>query len=100
MIRCRRLDGSRGVLKLTPDAQIAIGEASALRRWESSGRVPVVWELNEVLGALLLEAIPNELPLTELGLEVGLEEVGPHRFAAPQRRACTWARHRVARRTN
>lgn len=88
VIRCRRPDGSRGVLKLTPDAQIVVGEASALRSWEASGRVPVVWDSDEVLGALLLEAIPNELPVSESGLVVGLDEVANligslHRSGAP-----------------
>lgn len=75
VLRCRRADGRAAVLKLTPDAAIARGEAAALRRWEASGRVPLVWEHDEGLGALLLEAIPNEAPLAELRSGVSVEEV-------------------------
>src|SRR5438132_7573996 len=67
VVRCRRGDGRRAVLKLTPDAELGAAEAWALRIWESSGRVPRVWGHDPQLGALLLEAIPNETPLAELG---------------------------------
>jgi streptomycin 6-kinase len=53
VIRCVRGDGRPAVLKLTPDAELAGAEASALRSWESSGRVPRVWGHDAALGALL-----------------------------------------------
>jgi streptomycin 6-kinase len=88
VVRCRRADGRRAVLKLTPDAELGAAEASALQRLEASGRVPLVWGHDPLLGALLLEAIPNETPLSELGTPVELGEVanligGLHRCGAP-----------------
>jgi streptomycin 6-kinase len=88
VVRCRRADGCRTVLKLTPDAVLAGAEASALRRWESSGRVPLVWESDAASGALLLEAIPNETPLSELRRAVAIDDVagligGLHRSGSP-----------------
>lgn len=88
VVRCRRADGRTAVLKLTPDPELGSAEASALQGWESSGRVPLVWGYDPPSGALLLEAIPNETPLSELGTAVELAEVanlinGLHRCAAP-----------------
>lgn len=88
VVRCRRADGRPAVLKLTPDAEIAAAEASALQRLEPSGRVPLVWGHDAPLAALLLEAIPNETPLSELGTIVELAEIadlidGLHRCRAP-----------------
>jgi streptomycin 6-kinase len=88
VVRCRRAGGCPGVLKLTPDAEIAAAEASALQRLEPSGRVPLVWGHDGPLAALLLEAIPNETPLSELGTVVELAEIanlidGLHRCRAP-----------------
>lgn len=88
VVRCRRADGRPAVLKLTPDAEIGAAEAFALRSWESSGRVPLVWGHDAALGALLLEAISNELPLSELDRAVELDEVanligGLHRSGTP-----------------
>jgi streptomycin 6-kinase len=75
VVRCRRVDGRRAVLKLTPDAELGAAEAAALRRWEPSGRVPAVWGHDAALGALLLEAIPDETPLAERRAAVDLDEV-------------------------
>lgn len=78
VLRCRAADGRAGMLKLTPDAAIARDEARALCAWAASGRVPGVWATDAAAGALLLEAIPHELPLAsspgpvELGEIVGL----------------------------
>jgi streptomycin 6-kinase len=88
VVRCRRADGRAAVLKLTPDVQLGAAEAWALRRWELSGRVPLVWGHDAALGALLLEAIPSETPLSELGRAVALDEVANligalHRSGAP-----------------
>ena len=75
VVRCRRIDGRSAVLKLTPDPALASAEALALRCWASSGRVPLVWEHDATLGALLLEAIPNETPLSVLRAPVGVGDV-------------------------
>ena len=88
VVRCRRADGRPAVLKLTPDGKIAAAEASALQRLESSGRVPLVWGHDPPLAALLLEAIPNETPLSELQTIVELAEIanlidGLHRCGVP-----------------
>jgi streptomycin 6-kinase len=88
VVRCRRSDGRPAILKLTPDARLPAAEASALRRWESSRRVPRVWGHDAALGALLLEAIPSETPLSESRAAVGLDEVAKligdlHRSGAP-----------------
>jgi streptomycin 6-kinase len=88
VVRCRRADGRSGVLKLMPEAELGVAEASALRSWESSGRVPLVWEHDAALGALLLEAIASETPLSEWRAPVGLNEIanligGLHRSGTP-----------------
>jgi streptomycin 6-kinase len=88
VVRCRREDGRPAVLKLTPEPELGVAEASALRGWESSGRVPLVWEHDAASGALLLEAIPGEAPLSERGAAVELAAVadligGLHRCGAP-----------------
>ena len=88
VVRCRRADGRHAMLKLTPDAVLGGEEASALRRWESSGRVPLVWGYDPALGALLLEAIPGETPLSERPTAVELGEVADligelHRSGVP-----------------
>lgn len=70
VVRCRRRDGSRAMMKLSPEPRLATAEAMALRAWEASGRVPAVWEYDAEVGALLLEGFPNETPLSELS-EVG-----------------------------
>lgn len=75
VLRCRREDGSAAILKLTPDREIAVAEASSLGRWASSGRVPAVWAHDAAIGALLLEAISSEVPLSEGGGDVSLSEV-------------------------
>lgn len=75
VLRCRRADGRAAILKLSPDAELATAEASALRAWSRSGRVPAVWGYDGAAGALLLEAIASELPLSEGGSDAGLAEV-------------------------
>jgi streptomycin 6-kinase len=88
VLRCRRADGRPAVLKLTPDAEIGAAEAWALASWESSGRVPLVWGHDAAVGALLLEAVPGEVPLSEPGPAVELDEIadligGLHRSGEP-----------------
>jgi streptomycin 6-kinase len=75
VLRCRRTGGRLAMLKLSPDTEIAAAEASALQTWASSGGVPAVWAYDAAAGALLLEAIPNEVPLSEDGGKVRLAEV-------------------------
>jgi streptomycin 6-kinase len=75
VVRCRRADGRPAVFKLTPDAELGGEEASALRRWASSGRVPLVWGHDPPLGALLPEAIPGETSLAERRAAVALDDV-------------------------
>ncbi len=88
VVRCRREDGRPAVLKLTPEVELGVAEASALRSWESSGRVPLVYDSDAASGALLLEAIPGETPLSESRAAVELTEIasligGLHRSGAP-----------------
>jgi streptomycin 6-kinase len=75
VVRCRRADGRPAMLKLTPDAEITRAEAWALRSWASSGRVPLVWGSDAAAGALLLEALPDETPLSDTRVEVGLRDI-------------------------
>ncbi len=63
------------MLKLIPDRSLAVAEATALRSWEPSGRVPAVWGHDADLGALLLEAIPGEAAVSESAQQVALPEV-------------------------
>lgn len=65
LVRCLRADGSAALLKLGPDPTVGIAESWALRAWAPSGRVPLVWGHDAVLGALLLEALPNEASLAD-----------------------------------
>ena len=75
VIRCRIDDGRAAMLKLTPDAGLASTEALALRSWEASGHVPRVWGCDGDLGALLLEAIPSETPVSEQRTKIGMSQV-------------------------
>jgi streptomycin 6-kinase len=88
VIRCQSADGRPAVLKLVPDANVVAGEASALRSWAPSGRVPLVWGYDPAEGALLLEAIPSEIPLLELGTAKPSDDIANlirdlHRSGAP-----------------
>lgn len=88
LVRCRYAGDRPALLKLTPDAQLGIAEASALRGWESSGHVPQVWRSDTSSGAILLEALPSETPLSETGIAVDVDEVGKlisalHRTGSP-----------------
>jgi hypothetical protein len=86
VVRCRRADGRPAVLKFTPDAELGDAEASALRRWESSGRVPLVWGHDAALGALLLEAIPGDLACGAAHGWCAGRRRDAHRSAASQQR--------------
>lgn len=65
VVRCRRADGRPAMLKLTPEAELASAEGRALLHWQPSGHVPLVYEHDPALGALLLEAIASETPLAD-----------------------------------
>jgi streptomycin 6-kinase len=75
VIRCARADGSAAMLKLTPDPQLATAEASALRAWAPSRRAPAVLDHDSSLGALLLEAIRDENPISDRRTSVPIPEV-------------------------
>lgn len=89
VVRCRQRDERAAILKVTPDPELAQAEDRALRSWASSGRVPEVWGYDASLGALLLEAIPNEVPLAEIGVDVALGDIAEligalHRSGVPR----------------
>jgi streptomycin 6-kinase len=75
VLRCRRADGSPAMIKLTPDSALAAAEATSLKAWASSGRVPAVWAEDVRFGALLLEAITDETPVSESNAPVAVSEV-------------------------
>jgi streptomycin 6-kinase len=88
VLRCRRGDGRRAILKLTPDPRLCGAEALVLGAWQSSGRVPLLWGCDAALGALLLEAIPDETPLAQRPGGVALGDVAEligalHRTGVP-----------------
>ncbi|WP_017570723.1 aminoglycoside phosphotransferase family protein [Nocardiopsis halotolerans] len=60
VICVRRPDGERAVLKLSPDIRLAVSEAQVLRMWQTSGRVPRVWEVDGARGAILMEWVGND----------------------------------------
>lgn len=92
VLRCRLHDGRPGVLKLLPEREIARAEAHALRSWAPSRRVPEVWGHDADRGALLLEAMAGEAPLSEWGESVALEDIAAlicalHDSGVPELRA-------------
>jgi streptomycin 6-kinase len=89
VLRCRRTDGAAAILKLVPDNDIVRAEAHALRSWSASHRVPEVWEDDPSAGAILLEAIPNEIPISETTSSVSLGDIADlirslHRTGTPE----------------
>ncbi len=64
VIRCRTADGRSAVLKVSPDQGRIRDEAAALVRW-TTAHVPVVYAVDEGVGALLIEAIEPGTPLVE-----------------------------------
>ncbi|MBB6170262.1 streptomycin 6-kinase [Nocardiopsis mwathae] len=76
VLHCRRIDGSAGILKISPDPGLAATEARLLRLWEPSGRVPAVWEVDAERGALLLEAIGTGRTVALSGEVPPMETVG------------------------
>jgi len=70
---CESADGMR-VLKLTPDQEIAAGEATALQCWAGCSRVVQVMEVDFEAGAILLEGLAPGTTL--LGQDVPWPEIG------------------------
>jgi streptomycin 6-kinase len=54
---CRRKDGRRGALKVSPEARLVSAESRMLGLWSQTGRVPQVWEVDSDLGAMLMESV-------------------------------------------
>ena len=75
VLRCVLVDGSAAMLKLIPDRRLAEGEATSLASWAPSGRVPAVWAHDADLGALLLEAIERDTPISEGTADVRPSEI-------------------------
>jgi streptomycin 6-kinase len=72
--RCRLADGRGAVLKASPDRARLAYEAAALEGWHTV-HTPAVLELDEQLGALLLEAIEPGTPLVVTSIYPDLERV-------------------------
>ena len=64
VIRCAMPDGSRAVLKVSPDRGRLANEAAALDRW-TTVHTPSVFAADESVGALLMEAIEPGTPLVD-----------------------------------
>ena len=72
---CGRRGGGDAVLKLSPDRDLLVVEASALRAFGASGRVPEVLGFDGEAGALLMEAVAPGTMLADEGTEVRPEGV-------------------------
>lgn len=88
VVRCR-LAGRAAILKMCPDPALGRAEATALRSWASSGRVPELWRHDERNGALVMETIPGELSISERGEGVDVSEIAKlidalHRSGVPE----------------
>ncbi len=75
VLTCQAGDGEQMVLKLTPDLQIAVDEATALDLWSASPHVVLLHDADLDRGALLLERLqpgtrlqdePDQWPLAEV----------------------------------
>jgi streptomycin 6-kinase len=75
VMRCRRADGRAAILKLSPEPALVEAEVGALRCWRRSRHVPALWAWDLPSSALLLEALPDEAPLSESSSRVSLDEV-------------------------
>jgi streptomycin 6-kinase len=88
VLRCRTSAGTPGIVKLTPEPELAQAEASALRRWQASRRVPELWDADPALGAVLMEEIPGDRTVADSEAGVPLGDVADligslHRVGAP-----------------
>ncbi|RNL84603.1 aminoglycoside phosphotransferase family protein [Halostreptopolyspora alba] len=76
VLHCTTIDGSAGILKVSPDPGLGTEEARVLRLWETSGRVPEVWEVDAGRGAVLLEAIGTGRTVALQGEVPPMEVIG------------------------
>ncbi|WP_046471315.1 aminoglycoside phosphotransferase family protein [Allosalinactinospora lopnorensis] len=76
VLHCQRIDGSAGILKVSPEPWLSVEEARVLRLWEGSGRVPEVWDVDPERGAVLLEAIGTGRTVALSGTVPPMEAVG------------------------
>jgi streptomycin 6-kinase len=74
VIRCRMPDGRPAVLKISPDRGRLAKEAAALDSWMTV-HTPSVFEVDESVGALLIEAIEPGTPLVESPTYPDMESV-------------------------
>jgi streptomycin 6-kinase len=74
VLRCRTADGSPTLLKISPDRKRAAEEAAALTSW-TTVHVPRVLAVDEVAGALLIEAIQPGTALDESAIFPDIEAV-------------------------
>ena len=87
-LRCSRADGTRAVLKLSPDPPFLADQADMLRRFAPGGRVPAVLAVDAAAGAVLLESIEPGTGADELAQPPPPQEWGQlvralHCAAAP-----------------
>jgi streptomycin 6-kinase len=75
VIRCRMQDGRAAVLKLSPDRARIASEAAALAQW-TTPHVPAVLAVDEILGALMIEAIDPGTPLADVAEDAGVDAIG------------------------
>jgi streptomycin 6-kinase len=75
VMRCRTGDGRPAVLKTSPDRSRILAEAAALSRW-STRHVPEVLAVDDVSGALLMEAVVPGTPLADSVLHPSPERLG------------------------
>ncbi|WIX82997.1 aminoglycoside phosphotransferase family protein [Amycolatopsis carbonis] len=90
VLRCRWPDGTRAVLKLSPDRALLTKQVEMLRVFAPSGRVPVVLAADAEAGAMVLEEIvpgteAEDLPQPEMPRRWGELLTALHAVAPPAR---------------
>lgn len=76
VLHCRGSDGVPAILKISPDPGLLSSEARVLRLWERSRRVPEVWHVDSVRGAVLMEAVGQGRTVAAIGEVPAMEEIG------------------------
>ncbi len=74
VVRCRTANGSRAVLKVSPERRRVVDEAAALARW-TTVHVPAVIAFDDAVGALLIESIEPGTQLSESTVYPPLERL-------------------------
>jgi streptomycin 6-kinase len=74
VIRCRTAAGRPAVLKVSPDRRRILAEATALAGWKTV-HVPAVLDVDESVGALLIEAIEPGTSVAESSAYPSLESL-------------------------